>query len=152
MERQYAKMGETDFGAEVAKILPLIMREFTKRSKSIFSELPLTIPQIVVLEFLTDHGPRKMNELATALHVTMSAVTVIVDKMIKLKLVKRERSSEDRRVVNVILLNKGRETARRIKDARRNLVNELFSTVTVEDRQQYLRILRKVYKNLRRRA
>ncbi len=152
MERQYAKMGETDFGAEVAKILPLIMREFTKRPKSIFSELSLTIPQIVVLEFLTDQGPRKMNELATALSFTMSAVTVIVDKMIKLKLVKRERSSEDRRVVNVILLNKGREMTRRIKDARRNLVNELFSTVTVEDRQQYLRILRKVYKNLRRRA
>ena len=152
MERQYAKMGETDFGAEVAKILPLIMREFTKRPKSIFSELSLTIPQIVVLEFLTDQGPRKMNELATALSFTMSAVTVIVDKMIKLKLVKRERSSEDRRVVNVILLNKGREMARRIKDARRNLVNELFSTVTVEDRQQYLRILRKVHKNLGRRA
>ena len=128
------------------------MREFTKRPKGTFSELSLTIPQIVVLEFLTDQGPRKMNELATALSFTMSAVTVIVDKMIKLKLVKRERSSEDRRVVNVILLNKGREMARRIKDARRNLVNELFSTVTVEDRQQYLRILRKVYKNLRRRA
>ena len=152
MERQYAKMGKTDFGAEVAKILPLIMREFTKRPKSIFSELSLTIPQIVVLEFLTDQAPRKMNELATALSFTMSAVTVIVDKMIKLKLIKRERSSEDRRVVNVILLNKGREMARRIKDARRNLVNELFSTVTVEDRQQYLRILRKVYKNLGRRA
>ena len=104
-------MKNTNFGAEVARIMPRFLREFGKsQHKDIFSKVSLTVPQILILEFMFDKGPCKMGELARILNFTMSAVTAIIDRMIKLKLVMRERSVEDRRVVNVSLLNKGKET------------------------------------------
>ena len=152
MERLDSKKECTDFGGEVAKILPLIMRRFaSSQHAGLVSKMSLTVPQIIILEFLAEREICKMKELAQALHLTMSAVTAIVDKMIELRMVKRERSSKDRRVVNVIMLNKGKEMLRKVSEARCSCVNELFSTLTQEDRNEYLRILKKVYNNLRQR-
>ena len=151
MKRQLQKAQKADFGTEVSKILPLIMREVTKRQMSILSKGFLTIPQVVILDLLVERGPCRMSELARVLGFTMSAVTAIVDKMISLRLVKRERSSQDRRVVKVIILNKGKETAGRVSEERRDVANNIFSALTEEDRNEYLRLLRKVYDNLRQR-
>ena len=138
-----------DFGVEVAKILPLILREFAKRQRDFFSQAALTVPQIVILDFLNERGPCKMNDLARALNFTMSAVTAIVDKMIGLKLVARERSSEDRRVVNVSLFKKGAQMVAQVKEMRRSCLNNMFSALSDKDKSEYVRILRKVYANLR---
>ena len=144
------RIAKADFGAEVAKMHPLIAREFAKRQKDIFLKSSLTFPNLIILDLLVEKGPCKMSELAKNLNFTMSAVTVIVDKMIELGLVRRERSSKDRRVVNIIILNKGKEIARRLKEGRQGLANQLFSGLTREDKNNYIRILRKVYDNLRR--
>ena len=72
----------------------------------------------------------------------------IVDKMIRLGMVKRERSLEDRRVVKVILLKKGAETAKKITEERRKVANKIFSSLTETERKEYLRLLRKVYVSL----
>ncbi|MFC1631479.1 MarR family winged helix-turn-helix transcriptional regulator [Candidatus Omnitrophota bacterium] len=150
MERFGLGKHQQDFGAEVAQVLPLILREFTRTQKNIFSKGELNMPQVVVLELLAENGPRQMNELAKVLHLTMSAATAIVDKMTALKLVKRERSSADRRVVNVTILNKGRQDIDRVRQARRDCVNELFSILSEGDKQEYLRILRTVALGLRK--
>lgn len=148
-KKKQEKTKKNDFGAEIAKILPSIMREFTKMQRNLFLKIRLTISQIVILEFLAEQGACRMNELGKALNSTMSAVTAIVDKMITLKLVKRERSRKDRRVVKVILLDKGKKTAKRVRDGRRNCANELFAKLTRKDKDEYIRILKKVYNNLR---
>lgn len=151
MKKQPYKAKNLHFGTEISKMMPLIIREVTKKQMSIITKGLLTVPQFVILDLLVERGPCRMSELAKTLGFTMSAVTAIVDKMIKLKLVKRERSSEDRRVVNVIILNKGGETVGRVNEERHDAANRIFSPLTEEDRDEYLRLLRKVYNNLKRR-
>ena len=80
-----------------------------------------------------------MNELAKILNLTMSAVTAIIDKMIRRKLVKRGRSSEDRRVVNVTMVSKGRKLIKQVREIRCSCANELFASLTEQDKQEYLR-------------
>lgn len=143
------KMG--DFGTEMGKLLPLIIREFSRTQKDVFAKGLLTVPQIVILEYLDEKGTCKMNELAKVLDFTMSAATAIIDKMLKAKLVKRERCIKDRRVVNVSLLNKGKEFAKRVQEGRRDLTNELFSVLSEEEKSQYLQLLKKVSDNLMQR-
>jgi len=140
----------TDIGSEIAKIVPAILREVTRRHETIFSEDNLAIPQIVVLDLLRERGSCNMGDLARMLNYTMSAATGIIDKMIKMDLVKRERSQEDRRVVMVAFRKKGEETARRVSEARRDLSNDLYSVLTQKEKQEYLRLLRKVFDNLRK--
>jgi DNA-binding MarR family transcriptional regulator len=140
---------EFNFGDEVAKIMPRILRSVTHSQMTAFFKGGITVPQIVILEILMETGPCKMSELAAALHLTMSAITNIVDKMIKLELVKRERSLEDRRVVRVVLRKKGQETAKKIREEMKNIANRIFSPLTEEEKKEYLRLLKKAYVNLR---
>ncbi len=152
MKEQHNKKDHADFSTKVARILPLITKEFAVSQHAyVFSKIPLTMSQIFILEFLAEQEICKMNGLAKTLNLSMSAVTSIIDKMITLKLVKRERSSADRRVVNVIMLNKGKEMLVKIGEANCRCVNELFSTLTQKDKDEYLRILRKLYDSLRKR-
>ena len=137
-----------DFGREIAKILPAILREITSRHETIFSRSSMAVSHIVVLELLNEKGPSTMSELAKNLNLTMGAATGIVDKMVKSGFVKRERSSEDRRVVNVELLKKGKQVSGEIAKARRELSNKMFSVLTEKEKHEYLRLLKKVYSGL----
>ena len=44
-----------------------------------------------------------MREISAFLHVADSTVTMLVDNLVKKKLVKRELSEEDRRIIKIVL-------------------------------------------------
>ncbi|MFH1798811.1 MAG: MarR family transcriptional regulator [Candidatus Omnitrophota bacterium] len=140
---------KVDFGAEVSRILPLILREVTKKQMTVLSKGRLTLPQVVILDILRQTDSATMSDLAHALHLTMSAVTAIVDKMIKMGFTKRQRSTEDRRVVHVTLLKKGHETASLVNEERRITAEDIFSVLTEAEKTEYVRLLRKVYDGLK---
>lgn len=152
MNRRLSRAKRGDFGARVAEMLPIFIREFAKRQIKMCSETSLSVPQFAILDILAARGSCKMSELAETLNLTLSAVTVIIDKMIKMKLVKRERSGTDRRVVNVSMVAKGKELASRIRSLRRNIANDLFSPLGQKDKNEYIRILGKVCENVRKRT
>ncbi|MBU0682948.1 MAG: MarR family transcriptional regulator [Candidatus Omnitrophota bacterium] len=137
-----------DFGGEISKMHPVIMREIAKRNMMGVLKSGVTFPQIAILDFLNERGPSKMGDLANMLNMTMSAVTGIVDKMIKLKLVKRDRSSKDRRIVRIVLLKKACGMVKLMDKERRELVNDLFSVFTSSEKREYLKLVKKMYNNL----
>jgi len=139
-----------DFGGEISRMQPIMLREVSKKHMLTIVKAGLTFPQITILDFVKEKGECKMGDLADALNMTMSAVTGIVDKMIKLKLVKRERSQKDRRIVRVAFLKKGRDTVRLINKERREAINNLFSAFTDEEKMEYLRLVKKMYNGLGR--
>lgn len=137
-----------DFGAEIAKIMPRIIREVAKMQIGVITKGILSVPQIVTLELLAEKGSLRMGELSRALGLTMGAVTAIIDKMVRLKLVRRERLAEDRRVVKVALMDKGRQNAKQITQERREATNRLFSALSQQEKDAYLRLLRKVHSKI----
>jgi len=137
-----------DFGSEIAKISPIMLREVTKRHRHIFEKQ--NVSSIVVLDLLREKGHCKMKEISAVLNLTMGAVTGIIDKMITEGLVKRERSRDDRRIVNVTLLRRGRKIAERIKETRRDLSNEMYSVLTAGEKKEFLRMLKKVFNDTRK--
>lgn len=150
MREEAGSREDRDFGHSVAQIMPLLLRELSRRQRDFFSKVALSVPQIVVIDFLAAQTCCKMSELAKALNFSMSAATAIVDKMIAAKLIKRERSSEDRRVVKVVLLQKGRQLAEQIVQMRRRALNEMFSILNTEEKNEYVRMLQKVYQGLKK--
>ena len=140
----------TDFGKEASRLLPVIQREGMRELMPFLSDNNLTIQHVVVLELLKESGTHKMGDIAKALNLTMSAVTVIIDKMIEMELVSRERSESDRRVVNVMLEKKGNKFIEEFSCLRRGIIKEMFSHLTGEEKEEYLRLLRKVCQGLNR--
>ncbi|MFH1996165.1 MAG: MarR family transcriptional regulator [Candidatus Omnitrophota bacterium] len=139
-----------DFGTKIMRLLPLMLREISKRLTESMPEGFLTLPQLVVLDLLSGEGSCNMSEVAEALNLTMGAATGAVDKMIELGMIARERSQEDRRVVNVTMTDQGKETIARVNLARRDICNDIFSSLSEDERSQYLGIIGKIINNLRK--
>lgn len=137
-----------DFGSEMAKIMPVFLREVARSQEGTFTKGDMAVSHIVVLEILKEKGPSTMSELSESMNLTMSAVTGIIDKMIEQGLVKRERPKEDRRVVKVTLLPKGLKHANQINDWRKNVANDLFAVLSEEERREYLKLIKKVCESI----
>lgn len=80
---------------------------FAKAVAGKVAEYGLTTPQFGVLEALYHLGPLSLGELAEKLLVTGGNVTYVMDRLEKEGLVYRERSPEDRRVIQAKLTSDG---------------------------------------------
>ncbi len=108
----------------------------------------ITIPQQVALELLNREGSLKMNKIAKSLHTSLPAATGLINRLVRLKLVKRSYNKNDRRVVVIELTPGGRRTTEQTKLARRKILEEMFGGLSSKERQTYLNIINKVKKSL----
>jgi DNA-binding MarR family transcriptional regulator len=69
----------------------------------------LTWQEVRVLRAVGRQDCCPMSGLADAICLSLSSATGLIDRLVSKKLVKRDRSSEDRRVVQVELTEQGRE-------------------------------------------
>jgi len=79
----------------------------TGRISRIMSAAGLTISQFGVLEALHHKGPLCQRDIAAKILKSTGNITLVVDNLEKQGLVKRERTSEDRRYLTVRLTAKG---------------------------------------------
>ena len=134
----------SSFSQEVIKIMPYLIRGLLRgmRQKGAFSFI--TIPQFVSLDLIETKGSLKMKELAKELNITLPAATKIVNRLVKLGLVKREFDSLDRRVVKVALTQKGKKILEETKKERKKVIEKVFEKLSLKEREIYLHILRKI--------
>jgi len=145
-------MKAQEFTKRVASIMPQIHIEIVKRQPQALLTDKITLPQMVIINLLFGRSECKMTDISRVLGVTKSAVTGIIDRLIRLGLIKRMRSKDDRRIVNVMLTPKGITYARKLVDFRYQVIRRLFSNLSHREKAQYLRILTKIHDNIRARA
>ena len=87
---------------------------FSKAIAAKVQDYGLTTPQFGVLEALYHLGPLSLGELADKLLVTGGNVTYVMDRLEAQGLVYRDRSPEDRRVVQAKLTHKGMGLVRKV--------------------------------------
>lgn len=132
------------FADRLMELMPKLMREMHAYERNFFTEGSITLPQLWALDYLSSQGSCTMQQLSHAMHCGRPATTGLVDRMARLRLVRRERSRKDRRVVNVLLLPKGKAMVREIDRTRRRMTVRLFSRMTLQDRRQYLDIIERL--------
>jgi DNA-binding MarR family transcriptional regulator len=81
-------------------------------------EIDLTMPQMVTLLVIREHGACRMGTLVEVTRQSGGTVTGIVDRLIQDGLVERSHAADDRRAVEVRLTAMGEERARRVIAAR----------------------------------
>jgi DNA-binding MarR family transcriptional regulator len=98
------------------------------------------------LDLIEAKGSLKMKELAKELNISLPAATKIVDRLVRLGLVKREFGSLDRRVVKVALTSKGKKILETTKKERKKVIEKVFGELSLKEREIYLNILKKIKK------
>jgi DNA-binding MarR family transcriptional regulator len=133
-----------EFGSRMVELVPKLKIELACYENHSLIRGGITTTQLLVLECLSACGPCKMNTLVGALKVKFSAVTTIMDRLVKTGFVIRERGREDRRTVFVALSAKGKKILLEDNQRRRKAFMQVFSRVSAKEREDYLRILEKI--------
>ena len=98
--------GVTDM---VVVALRRIIRAIDLRSRFLVTSYGVTGPQLTVLRELSAHGGVSVGELTRAIHLSQATVTGILDRLVKRGLVRRHRSDEDRRRVQVWVTDEAKQ-------------------------------------------
>jgi DNA-binding MarR family transcriptional regulator len=99
---------------DLLKSLRQITQAIDLYSKHLFKESGLTSPQLLVLQAVCVRGREKPSEIARAVNLSQGTITSIVDRLERAGLVDRERGADDKRVIEVVVTDAGRE---RLADA-----------------------------------
>lgn len=93
---------------QVLVLLRRIIRATDLYSRQLGRETGLTTPQLVVMRALRDGDVQNASDIAHAVSLSQATVTSILGRLEAGGLIRRERSREDRRCVNVVATAKGK--------------------------------------------
>lgn len=96
-------------------VLPLLRKRFAP-SELFHDEAPLRMSHAQVLNQLEMHGTLSVTEISIRLGIAKPNITPLIDHLVALGCVQRMRDTVDRRVVNIILLDHGREMLKEVQD------------------------------------
>jgi DNA-binding MarR family transcriptional regulator len=108
----------------------------------VFAKHKLTSERYLVLAItkLSD-GPVRPSDLARWLGRSPNSVSMLVDRMVKAGLIRRVRSSTDRRVVRLIMTSKGENALEPATAAGSNFIEKIVSPLSYEDKHAFARLL-----------
>ncbi|PIP79633.1 MAG: transcriptional regulator [Gammaproteobacteria bacterium CG22_combo_CG10-13_8_21_14_all_40_8] len=93
----------------VLTALRRVIRATDLHSRYLSKTSGLTTPQLIVLKTISDKNQITIGELAKEISLSQATVTTIIDRMEKKQLVQRERSTDDKRKVYVVLTEQGQQ-------------------------------------------
>jgi MarR family 2-MHQ and catechol resistance regulon transcriptional repressor len=104
----------------------------------------LTPPQFGIIEALHHLGPLSLGELADKLLVTGGNVTYVMDRLEDQGLVYRERSPQDRRVVQAKLTPEGKALISAVFPGHGSYVEELSGHLSPDEQEALRALLKKL--------
>lgn len=118
--------------ADLEKRLRYIAGLIKRNGRKILAHYPITSPQFIALQWLIDEGDMTIGELSKKNGLAFSTTTDLVDRMEKNKLVERKRDTNDRRVVRIHVLKKGKTIIEEVIMKRREYLGEVLQKFSPE--------------------
>jgi DNA-binding MarR family transcriptional regulator len=116
------------YDLRIIRALRRIIRATDIHSHKLSTQYKITGPQLACLLAVQSSGPLTGSTLAQNVYLSPSTVVGIIDRLEEKRLVKRERSSKDRRQVHISITPLGEQL---IADAP-SLLQDILATALVE--------------------
>jgi MarR family 2-MHQ and catechol resistance regulon transcriptional repressor len=129
---------------DIGRALSDGFRRWNKLVEGNLSELGLSLAEFRALRVLFETGPRLMVSLATEQGMTAPGMTMVVDKLEDSGLVRRIRSDEDRRAINVAITGNGREKYKRALKLHDKFVERATNGMSTEEIASFIATLNRV--------
>lgn len=127
--------------------LPLIdrsiRRKLLKMALVSISE-DITPPHFEIMKLLDEAGTLHVAEIGERLRIARPQMTYLIDKLVALDIVERQTSTEDRRMLNITLTDKGKTIFREHDSHIKNATKEVLSCLTDKDLQDLSASLRRL--------
>lgn len=128
---------------ELKNNLDVIMSHFQSIS-AVCSTEDLSLQELKVVYQIGQREVCIMREISEHMKVAVSTMTGIIDKLEVKKLVKRERTDEDRRIVRVLLTAKGEKLYQAYVENYLELSRRMLQSLNTDEQITYLGLTRKI--------
>lgn len=138
--------------SEIDSIVETIIYLYTESrrlTKGLASQFGLTGPQLTVVKLLETFENLSLSSLSERIRAQNSTVTGIIDRMEREGLVRRDRSTTDRRVVHISLSEKGQKLAKQIQVEPMEIFRGALQSLSQADLRDLLRIMNKLQRYVR---
>lgn len=115
-------------------IFSQVMRLHFIRIHSLLEETGLYPGQPPLLLSLSRRNGQSQRELSEDLNVKASTIAVMIKRMEKTGLIRREQDENDQRVSRIFITDKGKEICLKLKDIHSQIEEEAFNNFTVEEK------------------
>ncbi len=147
-----ARPTEPETRPEIDSIVETIIYLYTESrrlTKGLASQFGLTGPQLTVIKLLETFENLSLSSLSERIRAQNSTVTGIIDRMEREGLVRRDRSTADRRVVHISLSDKGQKLAKQIQVEPMEIFRGALLGLSHGDLRDLLRIMNKLQRYVR---
>jgi DNA-binding MarR family transcriptional regulator len=100
--------------------------------------------ELQVVVFVGQHTSVKMTDISEKLNSPLSTLTSVVDKLVQKKFLTRVHSDEDRRVVNVALTVKGKNSFKTFLHRQDDRAERILSQYNATEQVNFIRYLGKM--------
>jgi MarR family transcriptional regulator, organic hydroperoxide resistance regulator len=118
--------------AGIVDNLRRIFQAVNTHSRRAKKESGLTGPQLWAIRMIDGSGPIKVSDLSRKMYLHPATVVGILDRLERVKLVKRVRSLRDRRLVHVNLTKKGRDIVRKSPEVAQGLMVSGLESISMQ--------------------
>lgn len=125
---------------KLARTFSTIYRKASENIKS----FGLTLPQFAVIEALGHLGPLKVGDICNKMLATGGNMTLIIDNLEKLEMVRRVPSKKDRRVILIELTDKGQKIFDDYFIQHAEYIKNTFSILSLEEQKMLGSLLGKL--------
>lgn len=108
----------------------------------------LSVSEIHTINAVGIGDPLRMSSIAASLNITVGTLTVAVNNLVKKGYLEKYRSEEDRRVVNVILTETGKNVYFIHKDIHRQMVGASVGKLSDQEGRLVVHVLEELNKYL----
>jgi len=115
-----------------------------ERIKTEMVKNKLSITEFSVLEVLYHQGKQTIQQIAKSILISSGSMTYVIDKLEQRDLLSRVACPDDRRVIHVVLTDKGTEWMDQIMPEYHELVNGMFSSLNEQERETLVQLLKDI--------
>jgi MarR family 2-MHQ and catechol resistance regulon transcriptional repressor len=143
---EYSK--EEQLALKAVLVNARMINAMKKATEKKLMEFGLTLTEFDALEPLYNKGELPLKDLSEKMLMANGSVTYVINKLEKRGLVKRVPSKNDRRVYHTSLTDEGYKFFDDLFQKFVPFNNTLFSSLTVEEREQYIMLTKKLGKSI----
>ena len=145
MNKEKNTYGElVDLNLKALIALSRCTHDVHKREYKTIKEGGLTVSQFAVLEILYHKGDLRISEIMDKILSTGGNMTVVIDNLVKVNLVKRCSDPKDRRVNLISITDEGRSHISDIFPKHIENINQIFSNLTSVEKINLISLLKKL--------
>jgi len=104
----------------------------------------LSKKDLMVIDFVGKQQSCIMRDIAEFLNAPVSTLTSMIDKLVRKRQLFRERSDEDRRIVKVMLGEKGEITYNEFEASKLIMSQTMLTALSEQEQDEFIRLMEKI--------